>query len=488
MRSQLPKRASLRYCIVYLWSYRMRNGPPLVTRRSFLKTSAAAAGTTLSLEAIDAPSIQSGPRADNRIRVGFIGVGNRGTQLLQGFMAQKDCQVAALCDVYEPYLTRDRAQVDPEILKSLEGLVPRMGEQFDSPVARYKDFRRLLEQKDLDAVVIATPDHWHAIQTIAALEAGKDVYVEKPLTVTIPEGRKMVRAERRYGRITQVGLHRRSSDLYRHIHTLLRQGKIGKVSVARAYRASNMFPNGIGKYPDAPPPKGLDWNMWLGPRAMRPYRYSIAPYKFRWWHDYSSQMGNWGVHYCDAMRWMLDEEAPVAVTAHGSKRLVDDDRTIPDTLEVTFEFASGRIFVFGQYEACASRPLASGEIEFCGTLGNLYPGAEARGCKIVPSGRGQFQNQEKGFEAQEIAAMDGDLTHQHIRNFLDCVKSRAKCNCDLETGHRSTTFAHLANLALATRSRLEWDAATERIINSEEANRLLDYEYRSPWNNAQSIP
>jgi predicted dehydrogenase len=192
-------------------------------------------------------------------------------------------------------------------------------------------------------------------------------------------------------------------------------------------------------------------------------------------------MGNWGVHYCDAMRWMLDEEAPNAVTAHGGRYLVDDDRTIPDTMEVTFEFASGKLMVFGQYEACDSRALASGEIEFCGTLGNLYPGAEARGCKLLPSSRGQFQEVATRIEAQEMAPMDGDLTHQHVRNFLDCVKSRAKANCGLETGHRSTSFAHLANLALATRSRLEWDAVKERITNNEKANQLLDYEYRAPW-------
>ena len=137
--------------------------------------------------------------------------------------------------------------------------------------------------------------------------------------------------------------------------------------------------------------------------------------------------------------------------------------------------------VFGQYEACNSKPLASGEIEFCGTLGNLYPGEEARGCRILPSSKGQFQQVDKRIEAQGFAAMDGDLTHQHVRNFLDCVKSRAKCNCDLETGHRSTSFAHLANLAMATRSRLEWDAARERITNNEKANQLLDYQYRSPW-------
>ncbi|MBP1654957.1 MAG: NADH-dependent dihydrogenase, partial [Bacteroidetes bacterium] len=269
--------------------------------------------------------------------------------------------------------------------------------------------------------------------------------------------------------------------LYRHLHTLVQQGKIGRVSVARAYRISNMSPQGIGKYPDAPAPKGLDWDLWLGPRAKRPFRYNIAPYKFRWWQDYSSQMGNWGVHYCDAMRWMLDEEAPVAVSAHGGKYVVDDDRTIPDTLEVTFEFASGKLMVFGQYEACDSKALPAGEIEFCGTLGSLCPGTEGGVSRIFPSGRGQFQETAARTEPQEIASMDGDLTHQHIRNFLDCVKSRAKCNCDLETGHRSTTFAHLANLALATRSRIEWDAKKERITNNEAANRLLDYEHRAPW-------
>ena len=453
-----------------------------ITRRTFLKnTAAATAGTALAMEAVGVPAVSSAPGANDKIRVGFIGVGNRGTQLLQGFLAQSDCEVAALCDVYAPYLERDATQVAPEIIQSLGGnYIPKMGERFTNRVERYKDFRRLLEQKDIDAVVIATPDHWHALQTIMAFEAGKDVYVEKPLTITIPEGRKMVQAAQRHGRIAQVGLHRRSSRLYEQIHTLVQQGKIGRVSIARAYRISNMAPRGIGKYPDTAPPQGLDWDLWLGPRALRPFRYNIAPYKFRWWSDYSSQMGNWGVHYCDAIRWMLDEEAPIAVTAQGGKTVVDDDRTIPDTLEVTFEFASGRLLVFGQYEAGGGAALP-GEIELCGTLGNLYPAAEAHGCKIVPSGKGQFQDSAPGLAAEEIAAMDGDLTRQHIRNFLDSVKTRQPCHCDLETGHRSTTFAHLANIALATRSRLEWDTKTERVTNLDRANQILDYEYRAPW-------
>ena len=453
-----------------------------MNRRAFLKNSAVAAtGAALAVDSLGAPALAQGAGRSDPIRVGFIGVGNRGTQLLRGFMAQPDCEVAALCDVYEPYLARDNSRVEPRIVESLGGLVPKMGEVFAAGVTRHRDFRQLLERKDIDAVVIATPDHWHAIQTIQAFQAGKDVYVEKPLTITIAEGRKMVEAAQRHGRIAQVGLHRRSSNLYRHVHELLRQGRIGRVALARAYRISNMFPDGIGKYPDSPPPPGLDWDLWLGPRAFRPYRHNLAPYKFRWWGDYSSQMGNWGVHYCDAIRWMLDEEAPVAVSAQGGKYVLDDDRTIPDTLEVAFEFASGRLLTFGQYEASESAAMTQGEIEFCGSLGSLFPGAEANGCKIVPARKGQFQAATAGAAAESLAAMDGDLTRQHIRNFLDCVKSRKPCNCDLETGHRSTTFAHLAKIALATRTRIEWDARAERITNQAEANQRLHYEYRAPW-------
>ncbi|MCK4629145.1 MAG: Gfo/Idh/MocA family oxidoreductase, partial [Sedimentisphaerales bacterium] len=286
------------------------------TRRNFLKNSAAA---TLALHTLGSPVIRSALGANEKIRVGFIGMGNRGTQLLMGFMKQNDVEIAALCDVYEPYITRDFSQVDQRLIKSLKGKIPKMGEKFPGKVARYKDFRRLLDQKDIDAVVISTPDHWHAIQSIMACQAGKDVYVEKPLSITIYEGRKMVEAAEKYKRIVQVGLHRRSSEIYRQLAKDVPAGKIGKVTVARAYRVSNLYPNGIGRCPDTDPPKGLDWDMWLGPRPMRPYKDNITPYMFRWWRAYSSQMGNWGVHYCDAIRWVLGEQAPISISAHGGR-------------------------------------------------------------------------------------------------------------------------------------------------------------------------
>ena len=240
------------------------------TRRDFIKkTTAAATGATLGLHGLRVPSVLAARGTSEKVRVGFIGVGNRGSQLLTSFMKQQDVQVAALCDVYQPYIYRNREQVDKRLLESLGSRVPQMGEDFGDEVSRYKDFRRVLEQKDIDAVVIATPDHWHAIQMIAACEAGKDVYVEKPLTVTIREGRRMVEAQKRTNRVVQVGLHRRSSNLYREVHAMVKEGAIGKVTVARAYRISNMYPNGIGRYSAVEPPQGLDWDLWLGPRPER---------------------------------------------------------------------------------------------------------------------------------------------------------------------------------------------------------------------------
>jgi predicted dehydrogenase len=451
------------------------------SRRAFIKSSTVTtAGVALGLNATAFPAVRG---ANEKVRVGMIGVGNRGTQLLKSCLKLKDVEIAALCDVYDPYLTRNDADVEKRVRDSAGGRIPRMGENFGPEVARYKDFRRVLDRKDIDAVVIGTPDHWHAIQTIAACQAGKDVYVEKPLTVTVVEGRKMVEAAKRHKRIVQVGLHRRSSEQYSDLGQLVRGGKIGKVTLARAYRVSNMDPGGIGKCKPCAPPKSLDWDMWLGPRAKRPYQDNIAPYKFRWWQSYSSQVGNWGVHYFDAMRWVLGQQAPLSICAFGGKYVIDDDRTIPDTMEVTFEMPGGQLFVFGQYEASGVSPLANGEIEFRGTLGNLISRNSATGYDIIPSSGGQFQPSAPRIQAEERPRKSGNqgMTDEHMRNFIDCIKSRQRPRCDLETGHRSTTFAHLANISLATKSRIDWDPKTERITNNRKANDLLHYEYRKPW-------
>ena len=459
------------------------------SRREFItKTGVVAVGVVLGAPTMTAASYKRITGANEKIRTGFIGIGNRGSQLLGLFMKEPDCEVAALCDIYKPYLLRDRSQVDPRYLQDRPGQVPKMGEKFSNKPVYYDDYRKLLEDKSIDAVCIATPDHWHAIITIDAIKAGKDVYVEKPLTNRLLEGRKMVNAWEASDRVVAVGLNRRGNIVFQKLAKEIPAGKIGQVSVARAAYNGNMAPNGIGKLKPEQPPKDFNWDMWLGPRAFRPYQYNIAPYMFRWWSDYSSQMGNWGVHYMDACRWLMGETAPVAISALGGKYIIDDDRTIPDTMQVTFEFASKKIISFSIYEACSdSKFFPYGELELCGTKGNLY--ADEKGYRIMPSRPGQFQSWAKQVAEEEFlnpsqALDDGssaDSTSGLIHNFLDCIKTRQKPLCTLEDGHRSTSFAHLANIALAVKQRLEWDAVNERFTNSEKANQLLSYEYRKPW-------
>ena len=458
------------------------------SRRAFIaKSSAAVAGVSVGLNAISSTKAARIFGANDKIRMGFIGVGNRGSQLLNLFMQNDDVEIAALCDVYEPYVQRDRSKVSKKSLELLGGRIPKLNENFSVQPKIYKDYRDLLADKDIDAVCIATPDHWHALQTIDALAAGKDIYVEKPLTQTIVEGRKMVDAQKQSDQVVAVGLNRRGSVTYQNLLKEMMADKIGKVTLARAARISNMYPNGIGNMQPEAPPKGFDWDMWLGPRAVRPYQYNIAPYFFRWWSHYSSQMGNWGVHYMDVIRWMIGETAPSAISAHGGKYVLDHDGDIPDTMQVTFEFKSGAIIAFGIYEASSGALPSWGEVELRGTKGLVL--ASEKGYRIEPTKPGQFQKWDKQIEAEEYKADDkllpdgssGNSTANLIRNFLDCVKSRNTPLCTLEDGHRSTSFAHLANIALATKKRLEWDAENEKFLNCNEANGMLHYEYRKPW-------
>jgi predicted dehydrogenase len=461
------------------------------SRREFIKKSSmAVAGLSLAQSAI--PLVNTNRRiigANDKIRVGFIGVGNRGTQLLNMFMEQPDCEVAALCDVYEPYALRDYSKVDPRYIKDMERQVPKMGEKFPNDVKRYTDYRKMLEDKTIDAICIGTPDHWHALQTIDAIKAGKDVFVEKPLSKTIAEGRAMVNAAKNSNQIVGVCLNRRGAPSFQKLAKEVPAGKIGKITFATASYVSNMFPSGIGKFSPETPPKDFNWDMWLGPKPFRPYQYNIAPYKFRWWEEYGNQISNNGVHYLDLLRWLLNEEAPIAVSAHGGKYAVDDDRTIPDTLHVTYEFASGVLVTLTTLEASTGSFVPHGFLEFRGTNGTLYAGENDY--KIVPTRRGPFQTWRKLMDPEDYTVnqadellIDGSFkgsAFNLIRNFLDCVKSRKDPWATLETGHRSTTMAHLGTIAMKTQQRIEWDAVNERITNSKEANKLLSYKYRKPY-------
>ncbi|MDR2707066.1 MAG: Gfo/Idh/MocA family oxidoreductase, partial [Planctomycetaceae bacterium] len=434
-----------------------------MNRRTFTNTVAV---TTAFAALQTARSYSQTVGANDRVRVGFLGVANRGRQDLDAFKKQPDVEIAALCDVDQQTL---------ELAKEKYG---------SASTLITEDFRNIYEQKNIDAIVIATPDHWHAIQTVEACKAGKDVYVEKPLSVTVFEGRKMVEAARKYNRIVQVGIHRRSGNIYRDLAAKNIDELIGKVTVARCCHMSNMFPDGIGKFKPTTPPKQLNWELWLGPRNFRDYQPNIAPYKFRWWNDYSSQIANNGVHFIDIFRMFLKEKSPTDVCAMGGNFAVNDDRTIPDTMHVTWLFPSGRLLEFSHYEA-NSNPImpVSGYVEFRGTMGTLYVN-DGR-YVIKPEKPGQFQTKGERMKEREETVVGSnnnlDITAEHARNFIDCVKSRAVPNMDVEEGHRSTTMSLIANISLAVEQRLKWNSETERFVDNEKANSLLHYEYRAPW-------
>jgi len=412
--------------------------------------------------------------ANDKARLAFIGVANRGGQLLSSFMKSPDASIAALCDVDSKTLglAAERYEVAAE--------------------NQTTDFRRLYERDDVDGIVLATPDHWHAYMTIEGCKAGKDVYCEKPLATSIAEGRLMVQAARKYDRVVQVGIHRRSAPLYQHIFDEIGlENKVGRVVVARTSHCSNMYPAGMGKAKPTTPPANLDWELWLGPRPERDYQENITPYKFRWWGEYCSQIANQGVHFFDLIRWALDEKAPCSVCAMGGKFAVDDDRTIPDTMAVCFEFASGRLVTFNHFETSGNPIMATDEnyrplgfVEYRGTQGTCY--VYDNRYLIMPEKPGQFQEKKPRAE-EEIYTLGGssqqnlDATALHAQNFIDCMRSRKRPNTDVEEAHLSTAMSHIANISLAMQQRIEWDAEKERITNIEEANELLGVEYRAPW-------
>jgi predicted dehydrogenase len=418
--------------------------------------------------------------ANDRVRLGFIGLGNRGDQVLDAFLAHADAEVVALCDLHPAYTAFAARKV---------GGNPRTTD----------DYRVVLEREDVDAVVINTPDHWHALQTIHACQAGKDVYVEKPLSLCLEEGRRMVDAVRHYKRVCQVGIHRRSVPVCREAAEFVRRGGIGKVTAARAFHIQNEWPLGIDNPPDATPPEGFDWDAWLGPAPKVPYNPNRTFYRFRWFYDYSGgQVTNFGVHFLDFIQWSLGVDAPRRITALGGQFSgLRDNREIPDTLEAIWEYPGGTLATFSQFNATAGTwSLPGCEVELRGTLGTLY--LFGNGYQVVPDalpavpfpartpidradGRLYSQGRESRIEARENRGKSTSDTRFHARNFLDCIKDRHDPNCSIETGHRSTSTTLLANVAHKTHSVLEWDAEGERITNLPEANRLLRYRYRAPY-------
>jgi predicted dehydrogenase len=383
--------------------------------------------------------------ASERVRVAVIGLRNRGTDLVRLFAANPGSQVAAVCDV------DDMMFVKPiEAMQKITNMAP----------PTEKDFRRLLDDKTIDAVAIATPDHWHAMLAVLACQAGKDVYVEKPASHNVVEGRRMVEAARKYNRIVQLGTQRRSTSYFQEAIEHVRSGALGKVAMARVWTHQKRISIGHGQ--PAPVPAGIDYAMWQGPAPDRPYHANRMHYNWHWfWNWGTGELGNNGIHGVDVARWGLGVDAPIAVSSGGGKYVFDDDQETPDTQTTTWEFPGACI----AYEhRIWSNQGNEGElfgVAFYGEKGALIIGS--KGWRV-----------EQGDGAHGKAGADGQA--RHVQNFLDCVKSRQKPNADIETGHLSTRLCHMGNIAFRAGKKLSFDAEHES-FHDAQADSLLSREY-----------
>ena len=449
----------------------------VINRRDFmLRTGLATAGAGLAI----AGGARSVLGANDRVVVAVIGTGRQGTFDLSDFARQPDVEIAAVCDVYQPNL----GNFDGNYWRNADRNTP-LFMHGKAPLLCH-DFRQILDRKDIDVVVIGTPDHWHALPMIMACEAGKDIYVEKPISVVIDEGKAMVAAARKHKRVVQVGTQQRSGIHFQRAVQLVQDGFIGKVSFVRTWNYGNEYPQGIGNPPDSDPPATLDWNMWLGPAPKVPFnanRFGVAPNRwstFRYFWDYAGgMMTDWGVHLMDIVQWAMKVEGPNSVMASGGKWYLQDNRQTPDTLQVTYQYPDF-VCVYENRTCNANSMYGKGYgIEFHGTDGTLL--VDRSGFEVYPEKR-----QHGAGRIEEIPAMKMSSVNpshfDHIRNFLDCVKSRQKPISDIEIGHCSTSVCLLGNIAYRTQERLVWDVENQRFLQGgAKASQLLSREYRAPW-------
>jgi predicted dehydrogenase len=431
------------------------------------------------LGALTAASYQRVPGANDRVQVGFIGYGLIGRQHVADLKNQRDADLAAMSEVHQPRLE-----------EGLRDCGPR--------AKGYKDFRKLIESKEIQAVVVSTPDHWHALMTILACAAGKDVYVEKPLTLFIDEGKWMVKAARRYQRVVQVGTQQRSGLHYQKARQLIKQGYLGKVQSVRMASNRNIMP-GFGSFPESAAPGELDYEMWLGPAPKRPYHQLRSLYHFRWFWDYSGgQMTNLAAHQIDIMQWFMGIKGPTMVSSLGGRLALESDGDVPDTQDALFQYPRFTA-IWSHREAASGRPGTQSGLEFFGhkasmTIGRggfqISPEMKIDPNNAVPQFRGHTTGgvvrsdtkpqpwtqpmQEKGSSDEQF-----DL---HVRNFLDCIKTRQRPIADVEDGHQITTACHLANLSLRLGGRsIRWDPEKEEISGDKEAAAMMRRPYRKPW-------
>lgn len=416
-------------------------------RRDFLRKMGRTTAA-LSLAPLASRPARASMSPNEKIIVGLIGCGGQGSAHMMNLVKRTDIEVAAVCDAYKP---------------RYEEFAKRTGAKCQG----YQDYRHILDRKDIDAVFIITPDHWHGLMTIHACQAGKDVYVEKPLTTTVAEGRKVVETARRYGRIVQNGVQQRSMEVFKRAVAAVRGGRIGQVTNSRAWVGPNIgqFWSDIVEHP-TDPPEGLDWDMWLGPAPYVPFSPERFG-KFRAFDDYAGgEMTNWGVHLMDISLWGLGQDAPLSISGTGVSPLglPGDDQQF---LEVVYEF-KGATLTWTQ----APSEMHSGKgygTMFQGMNGSLTVNRESY--VMGPGTEPEYKSEGEFFIRLE----------EHHSNFFECMRTRQLPAADVEIGHRSASICLLGNIAVDLKRRLVWDGAAEKFVGDEQANRHLYRPYRAPW-------
>jgi predicted dehydrogenase len=437
-----------------------------VNRRSFLKSTGSVAAAAVAAPLVKTAWSNTSP--NETIRIAVIGLNGRGQTHYREWSKIQNVEVAYLVDVDETLIQRH--------VSAMEKISPK------KPKTAV-DIRKVLDDKEVDAISVATPDHWHALATIWGCQAGKDVYVEKPTCHNIWEGRKMVEAARKYNRIVQAGMQNRSNRNVQAAMKFLHDGGIGDVYLAKGLCFKPR--DTIGRKPDSPVPEGLHYDLWLGPAQYRPFNPNYVHYNWHWFWDFGcTDLGNQGPHQMDIARWGMNKrEYPVRIHCSGGYFVFDSDQETPNTQLATLEFADGKIL---QFEVRGLYTNAENGI----TIGNLFYGS--KGWMHVDGSTwrtfmGRKNEPGPSMESKEGAAdpmnLLGTGDSGHFKNFIDAMRSRkiSDQNAEIEEGHRSTSYCHLANIAYRLKRQLQFDSNLECFVNDPQADGYLTRHYRAPY-------
>jgi predicted dehydrogenase len=440
-----------------------------LTRRSFLaRTAPTVVGSGLVAANLTTRVARSSPLgANDRIRVGVIGTGGRGRYLVQ-FVKPVGAEVTAVCDLHKEHMERAYRDLT------------------DGKAKKYHDYRKLLEDKDVDVVIIATNGQWKALPAIEACQAGKDVYLEKPVATSIGEGRAVVQGAKKYERLIQMGTQQHSWKHYREAVEIVRSGRLGDIATVHVWDLENFHP-GFGSFPDGPPPEDLDWDSWVGPspkRAYNPLRYS----HHYWFFDYGGSWPlEWGVHHYDIVHWAMGVDAPTAATATGGRyafRQDQHDVDWPDTFHGTCAYPAGPVAKNGFLMQYTFRSNNAKPIEgrlhgkaFYGSDGTLI--VDRTGYQLVSENR----DRKPIFEGRTVTTekTEHEVVQDHLAGFLQCVRDRQQPEASIDVGHKASNPGHLMNIAWRVGRPVRWNAQTEQIEGDEKANRLVIKVYRAPW-------